>query len=136
MSDLFLSTSTGLFIIFTLVLTISFGLIFVYRYLYKKLTKVERQLHNIQNEIRAINSGNVGMGRKLNRFAEDITNVEIMSSQQNLPNVSEKIYRQAGLLLARGATVDEVVESCEITPAEAELLAIMHHSDGKQTVNA
>lgn len=93
-----------------------------------KYQSIQRQLTQLQNEIRAINSGNLGMGRKINQFADDIANVEISSISQQSPLVSEKTCQQAGLLLSRGATIEEVVESCGIAPAEAELLAIMRHS--------
>ncbi len=127
MSELFSMISTSQLITFGLIFVLLFSFISVYQRLAQKIVNLQHQLQNAQNEIRAINSGNLGMGRKLNRFAEDISNVEIMGLQQELPSMNEKIYKQAALLLSRGATPDEVVESCEITPAEAELLAIMHH---------
>jgi len=121
-------TEFNLFLL-TVVIISAISFLYFHRRLSTKYRMLENQLQQIQNEIRAINSGNLGMGRKIIRFANDIANVEINSSQSEMSNVDEKIYRQAGLLLARGATVEEVVESCEITPSEAELLAIMHHSE-------
>ncbi|MBV1910776.1 MAG: DUF2802 domain-containing protein [Kangiellaceae bacterium] len=97
-------------------------------YLFKKNRFLAHQLSQIQNEIRAINSGNLGMGRKLNRFAEDIANVESGQGSAHEPVVEEKTYQQAGLLLSRGATIEEVVECCGMSPAEVELVAIMRHS--------
>jgi hypothetical protein len=88
---------------------------------------LQHKIFQLQNEIRAINSGNLGMGRKISRFAEEIANVDINQLQQD-SDQSEKSYQQASLLLSRGATIEEVVDSCEISPAEAELLAIMRHS--------
>jgi len=88
MSDLFSMISTDQFINFGLMLVLLLAVIFVYRRLLHKITNLQHQVQNAQNEIRAINSGNLGMGRKLNRFAEDISNVEIMGLQQELPNVS------------------------------------------------
>lgn len=93
-----------------------------------KYRSLKNQLSQLQNEVRAINSGNLGMGRKMNQFAEEIANVEFGNISQDVSVANDKIYQQAGLLLSRGATIEEVVESCEIAPAEAELLAIMRHS--------
>jgi len=104
------------------------SLLIATRYLLSKYRTLKEQLNQLQNEVRAINSGNLGMGRKMNRFAEEIANVEFGNISQDKSVANDKIYQQAGLLLSRGATIEEVVESCEIAPAEAELLAIMRHS--------
>ncbi len=98
------------------------------QYLSTKYGNLQKQLKQLQNEVRAINSGNLGMGRKINQCAEEIANVEFGHMSQDIPMANDKTYQQAGLLLSRGATIEEVVESCEIAPAEAELLAIMRHS--------
>jgi len=135
MSDLLSNALVINLALLTLLILSVISYFYFHRRLSTKYQTLENQLHQIQNEIRAINSGNLGMGRKISRFAEDIANVEINSLQSEMPNVSEKIYRQAGLLLARGATVEEVVESCEITPSEAELLAVMHHSVHEKATN-
>jgi len=99
-----------------------------FSYLARKQQKLQQKLLYIQNEIRAINSGNLGMGRKINKFAEDIANVEISHLSDQNEHISEKTYQQAGLLLERGATIDEVVDACDMSPAEVELLAILRHS--------
>ena len=98
------------------------------QYLSTKYRTLQKQLKQLQNEVRAINSGNLGMGRKINQCAEEIANVDFGKMSQDIPMANDKTYKQAGLLLSRGATIEEVVESCEIAPAEAELLAIMSHS--------
>ena len=102
-------------------------LIFYYR-LSGKYSLLQNQIVQLQNETRAINSGNLGMGRKINQCAEEISKAEVNHIASDIPQTSEKVYQQAGLLLSRGATIEEVVESCDIAPAEAQLLAIMKHS--------
>ncbi len=87
-----------------------------------------KQLSQMQNEIKAINSGNVGIGRKMNLFGKEIAKVEIDKITQLQPGSQEKSYHQASILLKRGASIEDVVDSCDIAPAEAELLAIMSHA--------
>jgi len=91
------------------------------RQLFKKLSVLE-------NEFRAMNSGHLGMGRKILKVSQDISGVESLREKVASAGKSEKIYQQAGLLLSRGATIEEVVEACDVAPAEAELLAVMQHS--------
>lgn len=85
-------------------------------------------ISQMRNEIKAINSGNIGIGRKINLFGKEIAKVEIDNITQMQPGSQEKTYHQASILLRRGASIDEVVESCDVAPAEAELLAIMSHA--------
>ncbi len=106
------------------------------QHLLVKYRSVQKQLSQLQNEVRAINSGNLGMGRKIHQFAEEIANAEFGHISRDLPMANSKTYQQAGLLLSRGATIEEVVESCDIAPAEAELLAIMSHSSIAKTAMA
>jgi len=114
--------------IYSLFLVSIVMLLFFYYRLSSKYSLLQNQIVHLQNEIRAINSGNLGMGRKINQCAEEIAKVEVNHIASDTPQTSEKVYQQAGLLLSRGATIEEVVESCDIAPAEAELLAIMKHS--------
>jgi len=117
--------------VFSAVLLVS--LYSLYR-LSRKYRLLFKHVNYLQNEIRAINSGNLCMGRKISRFAEEIANGD--SGKFSSSVINEKSYQQAGLLLSRGATIEEVVESCDIAPAEAELLAIMSHSSLKKTIAA
>ena len=98
-----------------------------------KLLKIQKshskQLNQIKNELKAINSGNVGIGRKINLFSKEIANVELDKMTNAHAGTEEKSYQQASVLLKRGASVEEVVESCDIAPDEAELLSIMTHAN-------
>jgi ribosomal protein L29 len=115
--------------VFSLVLTLILGIcLIVTLRIYASYEKLNNQLTQLKNEFRAMNSGQLGMGRKIRKVSEEIANVETVQQQTNHHGTSEKVYEQAGLLLSRGATIEEVVESCEIAPAEAELIAIMSHS--------
>lgn len=90
--------------------------------------RILKSVHFLENQLRAMSSGHLGMGREIKRVAKEMANVEELKSSELSDGKNEKTYEQAGLLLARGATIEEVVAACEITPAEAELIAIMSHS--------
>ncbi len=97
-------------------------------YFRRAFLRLSKKLYNLENEFRAMNRGHLGMGREISKVSREIANVESVQEQKEHQGTDEKVYQQAGLLLARGATISEVVESCEIAPAEAELLAIMQNS--------
>lgn len=102
----------------------------------KDLNTNAKKLAELEGHIRAIISGNLGMGKKLNRVASDVQEVELqrlsMGSLEKAEN--DKNYQQASLLLTRGATIEEVVDTCDIAPAEAELIAVLSHSVGSNKV--
>lgn len=102
--------------------------IFIAYFQKRQYIQLRQQVFQMQNEIRAINSGALGMGRTIKKFANDIANVEISHITEYQTETSEKTYQQAGLLLSRGATIEEVVEACDMSPAEVELIAILRHS--------
>jgi len=122
--------------IYSLLLISIIMLLFFYHRLSTKYSLLQNQIAQLQNEIRAINSGNLGMGRKLNQCAEEIAKTEVSHIASDIPQTSEKVFQQASLLLSRGATIEEVVEACDIAPAEAELLAIMKHSGTRRSAVA
>ena len=114
--------------IISLLFIVTIFSIFFFRRLIVQQRILKNKLFQLQNEIKAINSGNLGMGKKINQCAEEISKVDIENMVMDKSATNEKVYQQAGLLLSRGATIEEVVESCDIAPAEAELLAILKHS--------
>ena len=98
-----------------------------------RIRRLSKNLSLLENEFRAMNSGHLGMGRKILKVSQDIAGVESLREKVTSSDKSEKIYQQAGLLLSRGATIEEVVEACDVAPAEAELLAVMQHSASPDT---
>ena len=128
MLNWFLSFEISHYVLVTASLALTLLVYLVFKRSSDKQTLLQKQILQLQNEIRAINSGNLGMGRTIKRFAEDIANAESLNPSNENELVSEKTYQQAALLLSRGASTDEVADSCDIPPAEVELLAIMRHS--------
>jgi hypothetical protein len=111
------------------VLVIAFGvLVWSHQHLKQQLIQANKQLDTLKNEFRAMNSGHLGMGRKLRAFAQEIANVEQAQQLTGQNDDNSKSFEQAGVLLAKGVSIEEVVDVCGISPAEAELLAILRHS--------
>ena len=95
--------------------------------------ELQHAIFKLNNEFRAMNNGHIGMGRKISQVVAELTSSENQLREIPTDATSAKTYQQASLLLARGASIEEVVESCEISPAEAELLAIVCHAAPSHT---
>jgi len=93
----------------------------------RSVRRLSRQLEGVKQEVRALNSGALGMGRKLCQMAAELAQSPVGTLDTG-DNNDEMPYRQAALLLDRGATIEEVVDCCDLPPAEVELLAVMRHS--------
>lgn len=80
----------------------------------------------IRNEIRVMNSGSIGVGRRL-RQVESRLHITV-EKQQELENrdPGALAYNQAAKLMEMGADVDDLVTSCGIARPEAELMALLH----------
>jgi hypothetical protein len=123
MQDFNLQIFSGLsWVTLGLVIVCGFCLIAIYR-LSRHIKAQAKLVNQLQQEIKAINSGHLGMGRRVRDVSQYLANFNMKQNQ--LDSVDEKTYQQAGILLSRGASVDEVVDSFQITPAEAELLSII-----------
>ncbi|TQV75576.1 DUF2802 domain-containing protein [Aliikangiella marina] len=99
---------------------------------------LRNQVAQLSNQFRAMNSGHLGMGREIRKVVKEIAHVESVQQESHASATDARAYDQAGVLLARGATIEEVVEACDISPAEAELLAIVRNTapSHRHTVNA
>ena len=94
----------------------------------RQMGESKKELERLSNEFRAMNSGQLGMGREIRKVIQGMASVEsLQQEQQEMTSSNGKAYEQAGVLLSRGATIEEVVETCGIAPAEAELLAIVRN---------
>lgn len=90
--------------------------------------RLKSQVEKLSNQFRAMNSGHLGMGREIRKVVKEIAHVESVQQEAQTTATDAKAYDQAGVLLSRGATIEEVVEACDISPAEAELLAIVRNT--------
>lgn len=127
MNDWSIYFNTDISLISIVLLVVCIALFVMVRQLKAENNQLSKRVHALTNEFRAMSSGQVGMGRKIRKVVDEIAQVEDqqLTMQENTNN---KTYEQAGLLLSRGATIEEVVESCDIAPAEAELIAILRNS--------
>ena len=73
----------------------------------------------------AMLSGSVGLGRKLFEVATNLNHLEQSQAdlQQSTPN--DKAIEQAAKMLQKGLSVEDVIDSCQISRGEAELLRDM-----------
>jgi hypothetical protein len=86
--------------------------------------EMEERLKIMRLDISSMNSGSVGVGKRLQEVEK-----KILQKKEAAVAVAEQGYEpysQATRLFDSGANIEDVVRNCGITRAEAELMGLMH----------
>lgn len=107
------------------VLALAYSLI-AFRRLKAAEKRYDALVNVLRHEINVMNTGAVGMGRRLKQIEEKL-NITA-EKQQELENrdPGALAYNQAAKLMEMGADVDDLISSCGIARPEAELMALLH----------
>ena len=97
---------------------------------HKPLEKGYSQLQDMLHEVR---TGTIGLGnrvKELENRLNELQNQQVAISNKQVEiehqDVSTPMYTRAAKLVASGASIEEIMEECDIPRAEAELLISMH----------
>lgn len=109
--------SNGLLLIATVV-----GFVLVRRQYQKDLQNWQAQTQKLRQDIDAISSSAFGVGRSIKKLEQRLSENE---RKPALAASDEALYQQAQRLVNMGASADDLVTSCGVARAEAELLVSM-----------
>lgn len=79
--------------------------------------QLDAQSQRLQQTVDALNQEHQALARKLQQLAEQ--------------DPAAKLYQRAAKLIASGASVEEIMQECDLPRAEAELMMSMHPPIGK-----
>ncbi len=91
---------------------------------------IQDELHRVvtavQQQLNVVTSGAVGVGEKLSGVEQHLRRT--MEKQQELEHrdPGQLPYSQAVRLIAMGATAEDLVHSCGLSRAEADLVFLLH----------
>lgn len=99
-------------------------------------TLFKQHLIQIEESLNDMRAGNLELGEKLKGVAGQVNEIseqvnEVAEQQEHLVNSEpeNRLYSKASKMAAQGATVDELMQDCELPKAEAELLVSLHNRD-------
>lgn len=92
------------------------------------LEHLQNQLQTLRFDLDAMSKSTVGIGRVIKKLEHRVASNE---RKPALATSDEALYQQAQRLVGMGATADDLVSSCGVARAEAELLVSM----SKQTTH-
>jgi len=103
----------------------------------ERLAAVESQsqeaLRGLNADIGALCSGASGMGDHIARLEQQLRRLHERQDQLEMRDPVDREYHQAAKMIRNGAGIDELVSSCGLVRAEAELLLMLHGGKGGGT---
>lgn len=88
-----------------------------------------REIERLQQELRALCSGAVGLGDHLRQLERGLKGLNERHDRLELKDPGERPYAQAIRLVHNGAGANEIADTCGLTRSEAELIRMLHGVD-------
>lgn len=86
----------------------------------------QKQLKDLSHEVQSMTSAAYGVGKRINQLAGQLRELDDRQEEFDLKDQGSHSMQQAIALVHKGATVEELVENCEMSVGEAELLIMVH----------
>ncbi|MCX4028949.1 DUF2802 domain-containing protein [Endozoicomonas sp. SM1973] len=100
----------------------------------KIINKQQLTIQQLQQDIKAVGAGAIGVGQRLQQVETKLTKTIDQQEILEQRDAGQLSYTQANKLCAMGASVEEIMDACGLSKAEAELVALVHrpspHSSG------
>ena len=77
-------------------------------------------------DMQSVSSATVGISQKVNKISDRVQNLDVRQDEIDIRDQSKKPIQQAIALINKGASVDEIMQNCQLSKAEAELLIHIH----------
>ncbi len=86
----------------------------------------EHKLKLLNDDVSALCSGAAGVAGHLNKVEQKVKRVMERQDQLDSREPSDRALDQASRMVRQGATVEELIATCGLVRAEAELLMLLH----------
>ena len=90
------------------------------------LARVEALANNANNQQAEAQARTIVITRHLKELDEKQISIENELRELRLQDPSLRLYQRAAELVKQGASIDEIIEACDIPRAEAEMLVMVH----------
>jgi|GEM_PF-1743909 len=97
------------------------------RLLKNEIDGLNLRLKNLDNMLSAVMDGTFGMGEQLKGVTRDLQDTKRKQEQFERQDSGSVPYNQAVRMVANGANTDELISSCGLSKAEADLVVMLHH---------
>ncbi|MBL4814022.1 MAG: DUF2802 domain-containing protein, partial [Shewanella sp.] len=82
----------------------------------------DRQRETVKRELQELRSGTIGVGRRMLELEKRTSKQDARLDEVNQQDPQAKLYSRAMKMVDLGASIDELIQECELPKAEAELI--------------
>ena len=86
----------------------------------------QKQLKDLSHELQAMTSAAYGVGKRINQLSAQLRELDDRQEEFDLKEQGAQSMQQAIALVHKGASIEELMETCEMSRGEAELLIMVH----------
>ena len=86
----------------------------------------DRQRETVKRELQELRSGTIGVGRRMLELEDRTSKQDARLDEVNQQDPQAKLYSRAMKMVDLGASIDELIQECELPKAEAELIIRLH----------
>ncbi len=86
----------------------------------------QKQLKELAHELQTMTNAAYGVGKRINVLAGQIRELDDRQEEFDLKDQGSQSMTQAIALAQKGASIDELMETCDMSRGEAELLMMVH----------
>ncbi|CAB9493075.1 DUF2802 domain-containing protein [Alteromonas macleodii] len=90
------------------------------------IARIEALANNANNQQTEAQARTLVITRHLQELDEKQTDIENQLRELKMQDPSLRLYQRAADLVKQGASVEEIIEACDIPRAEAEMLMMVH----------
>lgn len=87
-----------------------------------ELRLLSQQQTLLQQALSESRQSEIGLGKKLTQLEQKLAQLRQQVDEIELLEPQSKLYNRANKLAQKGASLNEIIEECEISRAEAELI--------------
>ncbi len=95
------------------------------------LRRTDDQIAQIERDLAALCRAATGEGRRVISIQQQVEGLAARQDALELGTSSERPYTRASRLAQEGASIDDLIRTCGLTRAEAELLVMLHGVCGR-----
>jgi len=89
-------------------------------------SKLFSRLSSLMQDMQSVSSAAVGIDQKVNQISQHVHHLDVRQDEIDIREQSEKPVQQAVALIERGADMAEIIDTCGLSEAEADLLFRLH----------
>lgn len=106
------------------------GLMYLYSKFTEQMNAMKAEMARLKKDIRGVCTGAVGISHRLNSLEGNLQDLNVRQDSTEMKEPGFASYSHAIKMVEMGGSIEDVVKSCGLNRAEAELVSVLHRKKG------